>query len=76
MNNKGRQPDENLLSILANAPQLSDYCTPSEDQKIQEYMFVAGGAIVGGVTDIGTSVIKHVNGYWYFGYKTQKIDRK
>ena len=40
MNNKGRQPDENLLSLSANTPQLSNYFTPSEDQKSREYMFL------------------------------------
>ena len=45
MNNKGRQINDSLLNILA--PKLSKYYEPSEDQKISEYMFSAGGASTG-----------------------------
>ena len=41
MNNKGRQINDSLLNI--SAPKLSNYYEPSEDQKISEYMFGAGG---------------------------------
>ena len=52
MSYKGRQLDDSLLNI--SAPILSDYYMPSDDQKIREYMFVAGGGFAGTVI-----------GYWY-----------
>ena len=47
MSNKGRQQDDSLLNI--SAPKLSDNYVSSEDQIIREYMFVASGAVRGGV---------------------------
>ena len=45
MSHKGQQTDDFLFNI--SAPKLSEYYLHSEDQKIREYIFVAGGAIVG-----------------------------
>ena len=53
MSSKRRLPDDSLLH--SSAPQLSDYYIPGEDQRICEYIFVAGSAIAGDVI-----------GYWYY----------
>ena len=49
MSIKGRKPDDSLLSLSANAPQLSNYYTPSEDQKITRIYNCSRGAIAASV---------------------------